>query len=568
MPQVIPIAAKIAATKLVGAVTVGKVLSAVAIASVSSAISQALARKALANATSGSPLEMTRDPAPVARMIYGERRVSGPVTFLETYDDDGQPNEISWLVIPFCGREVDAIGPSYWVNDVPVLISTGDTPIGNINGYFWAWPHLGTTDQTADSNLVAASAQWTSAHRGRGVAHGVFKCKHNTARMPSVPNISAMVRGIKCFDPRNEAHDIDDPSTWEWTDNPALCLLDYLLDTDFGLAVDYDEEIDEAAFIAAANACDELVGLQGGGFTVSGDVTSGSRTIAVGSFAALEDLVIGQTVSGTGIPVGSIVTYIEEDTSESPIFAISQPATASNTGVTLSIAASEKRYRCSAVFETSAEPGVIIDNFVAAMAGEIYAPGGVWTVYAGVARTAEVTLTADDRRGSIEVSCGDAVRDSFNRVRGTFTFPGDNYNMREFPAVTNSLYLGEDNGVESWKDLELAWVPSGSQAQRTAKIELERSRQDITVRKQCQLTALRTKAGDVVGETDATYGWTDKPFLIKNWKFSEEQQQGSETPALVIDLEMREYATASFDWADGAETTVDPSPDTNLPPDV
>src|SRR5690606_26025734 len=63
------------------------------------------------------------------------------------------------------------------------------------------------------------------------------------------PNISAIVKGRKVYDPR-----LDD---YEWSDNAALCVLDYLL-SDFGLGASA-EEIDMNSFIAAANVCDETV---------------------------------------------------------------------------------------------------------------------------------------------------------------------------------------------------------------------------------------------------------------------------------------------------------------------
>ena len=74
-----------------------------------------------------------------------------------------------------------------------------------------------------------------------------------------LPNISATIRGKKVFDPRD--------SSTAFSNNPALCIRDYLTDTRYGLGCSADE-IDDTSFIAAANACDESVTLSadsGGG---------------------------------------------------------------------------------------------------------------------------------------------------------------------------------------------------------------------------------------------------------------------------------------------------------------
>jgi len=53
-------------------------------------------------------------------------------------------------------------------------------------------------------------------------------------------------------------HDITDETTWEWSDNPACCIADYL--TQY-MNVDPADEIDWEANIVAAQACDVLVAI-------------------------------------------------------------------------------------------------------------------------------------------------------------------------------------------------------------------------------------------------------------------------------------------------------------------
>ena len=54
------------------------------------------------------------------------------------------------------------------------------------------------------------------------------------------------------------------------------------------------------------------------------------------------------------------------------------------------------------------------------------------------------------------------------------------------------------------------------------------------------------------------------PFEVRGWTFAVyDDEQGN--PALGVDLNLRETASAVFDWANGEETILDPAPNTNLP---
>lgn len=117
---------------------------------------------------------------------------------------------------------------------------------------------LGTDTQVADADLVAESAGlWTVAHRARGVCYLYVRLEYDQEVFGSVgvPNISAVVRGKKVYDPRT--------TTTAWSDNAALCLADWLR-SDEGLRAS-SAEVPDAEVIAAANICDEDIDLDLGG---------------------------------------------------------------------------------------------------------------------------------------------------------------------------------------------------------------------------------------------------------------------------------------------------------------
>ena len=70
------------------------------------------------------------------------------------------------------------------------------------------------------------------------------------------------MKGHKVYDPRIGGHDVDDPSTWDWSMNPALCLADFLIWQDVGLG-ELPERIDWDLVAAAATLCEEQVVVPG-----------------------------------------------------------------------------------------------------------------------------------------------------------------------------------------------------------------------------------------------------------------------------------------------------------------
>ena len=96
---------------------------------------------------------------------------------------------------------------------------------------------------TAD--LIAEVPGWDSSHRLNGIAYLYVRLQYSQEVFAQgIPNISAVVRGKKLYDPR-------DGST-AYSTNAALCVRDYLA-SDYGFECSADE-INDDYFEAAANA--------------------------------------------------------------------------------------------------------------------------------------------------------------------------------------------------------------------------------------------------------------------------------------------------------------------------
>lgn len=185
-------------------------------------------------------------PAQDHQIIYGKMRVGGAIVFDEATGDN---NKFLHRIIAVAGHEVQSFEEIYINDEVVTLDGSGNvTSPSQYNSKVRINVHLGSPDQTADSDLISESDKWTSNHRLRGIAYMYVRLKFDADAFPNgIPVITATVKGKKLYDPRT--------STTVWSDNPALCLRDYLT-SKYGLAED-EYNIDDTLVSSAANVCDQ-----------------------------------------------------------------------------------------------------------------------------------------------------------------------------------------------------------------------------------------------------------------------------------------------------------------------
>jgi len=111
--------------------------------------------------------------------------------------------------------------------------------------------YLGAPGQAADSAMVSnLGGVWTSAHVGTGLAYLVVELDYDPDSFPGgIPNVSAVVRGLKCYDPRS--------GTTTWTENPALLMRAYAIHPLGGRQA--ATAIDDAVISTAATVCDTSI---------------------------------------------------------------------------------------------------------------------------------------------------------------------------------------------------------------------------------------------------------------------------------------------------------------------
>lgn len=193
-----------------------------------------------ASAPSQARRETIRQAAANRRVIYGEMRSGGVLVYATT---DGEDNKFCHQVLVLSHGEVDSISTTNaWFNADKVTES-------KFSDLYSFQTFRGNADQDV-LTIPGHADEWTPDHKLQGVAFAYLRLEHNADAFPSgLPSASFLIRGRRVWDPRTD--------TIAWSDNTALCLLDYLR-ADFGLNAPLDL-VDIDSFIAAANICDEEV---------------------------------------------------------------------------------------------------------------------------------------------------------------------------------------------------------------------------------------------------------------------------------------------------------------------
>ncbi len=170
-------------------------------------------------------------------IVYGLRRVGGTRVFIET---TGEKNNYLHVVIAVCEGEIDGFNAVY-LNDIDATDSRFDGVLDIVT-------KNGTDDQTG---IVINETDWGTAHALKGCAYIYAKLKFDRDTYPQgLPTITVDIKGAKVYDPRDNSTD--------WSDNPALCIRDYLTNGRYGRAIE-SSLMDDASFSAAATYCDNVI---------------------------------------------------------------------------------------------------------------------------------------------------------------------------------------------------------------------------------------------------------------------------------------------------------------------
>ena len=418
------------------------------------------------------------------QVIYGRTRVGGAVTYIESVDN----NSNLLQVICIAGHPVEEIEDIY-VNDTRVDkakvgggVATGgfvDHPDwkDGVNQVIKVFKGNGSNNTTALNDLYVLTDNSTDVNStdftGNGTSFLLTDFEYNQKVFTNgVPTINAIVKGRKIYDPRKDStsdaydsslgvstHRKTTESTWEYSNNPALCILDYLTQ-EHGLNVGYDE-IDDTEWATEADICEEEV-----------------IEYSEGEAVWMNDRYNLNGVFTRDMAPQEIIPAMLSSCAGSLFYAQGKWV----------LRVGEYRTPISPVFDE----------------GDLRGPMSVDTktsrrdLYNSVTGKVSAEFDFTDPSTSSEID----------------------FIPTDYPMVTSSVLEAEDGGVRNTLELPLPFTTDLLQAQRIAKQTLFRTREQIVVSARFGLKAFQARVGDNIKLTNSRMGWNQKVFEVVSWKFA------------------------------------------------
>jgi hypothetical protein len=346
---------------------------------------------------------------------------------------------------------------------------------------------------------------WTANCSGVGMTAFHLRILYSPLVYPAgIPQISVQVSGKNdILDPRNS------PPTYGYTTNAALCIADYLNQGDttdgrnrikWGYAAPYGTDIPTAELIAAANICDEQVGLS--------------------------------------IPYTSPLT-------------------------------TESRYTCNGHFNLAMKRREILSNLLTSCAGRITdsTPFIIYpAAWPGVSLTFSSAWMDTNASGPRKWRPSVTISSLFNGVKGTYISPTNQWKPSDFPRYAQDadhgyndgpseynydLNLANDGGDRRWLDIQLPFTNSAATAQRIAKIELMRRRQQGTGTFMLNMAGYQIAPADVLAVSLSYFGWDGQylEVLAARLKFDRVALESSgEVILLGTEIDVQETDPSVYDW--------------------
>ncbi len=398
-------------------------------------------------------------PIPV---IYGTRKIG--VIKVHKYVTDlsgGADNELLHLICVLCEGEIDAIEEVFFdgksEND-PQWRKDKNNPASP--KWFTVHRYLGAANQAVSFPAVSAIPNWGFDHKLSGLAYlyVVLQMDKDQSIWRGEPEITARVRGRKIYDPRS--------NTTEYSENPAIQLLDYLQNTVYGKAIGAGRLV-LPSFIAAANLADETVNstvIQNGTPTAYSHKRFSSNTYVDTGTSVFNNVQQMLSSMRGSLPIGSGSLRLQIETEASPVFYFSHGRSEQLNHATIT--------------------------------GKIKSNGG-------------------------------GKKDRFNRVVVRFPNAALDFERDEvfYPDSEDPLFaewLAEDNGVLLEQNFEFNTITNKAEALQMARIIAMRSRFQLQCGFVASPAAIVVEPGDVVGITDDTRGWDAKPFRVEQVKLKDD----------------------------------------------
>ena len=385
-------------------------------------------------------------------VVYGQRQLGVTRVYLET---SGTDNQYLYMACVLCEGEIDSI-QSIKVDDKTVTwtgslthgtvrdVSSGDSNFyKNSTSHIRVQAFLGLDNQVASSVLTTQS-NWNSNYRLRGVAYLAFRFKWNQDVFGSIPDIKVTLKGRKVYDPRT--------ATTAYSNNSALCLLDYLRNTRYGKGLPNSAfETNFQSFQDSADDCETQVTPYSGGSTIDLATTNAVLDTSQKVIDNVQKLLN---------PMRAIFSYNQG----AYILKVEKAGTATKT--------------------------ITSDNVI----------GGI-------------QIIGEKKSKKYNRCIGTFVNPSKNYQEDTVSFPPADDSGLPL-AEQHATLLAEDNNVLLEGNFSFPCVTNPYQAEELCEIILKRSRNALAINVTLTSEFLDLAVGDIVNITYSTASFSAKPFRV------------------------------------------------------
>jgi len=412
--------------------------------------------------------DSNNNPIPV---VYGKRQVGLTRVFVESSGTDNQYLYVAGVLCEGGGAGITAIDEVY-VDDKLVTfdgsltdgtvrgVSSSDTnfykggeSLISIQGFF------GLDNQSA-SSLLDETTNWTSDHKLSGLAYVALRFKWNQDAFNGLPEVRVTVRGKKIYDPRLDStkggsgsHRQDDPTTWAYSANSSLVLLDYLRNSRYGKGLPNDAfETNYDSFKTSANTCDTQVTPYSGAVS---DINLFETNAVIDS----EKKVL-ENVRELLVPMRAIFNY------------------------------TQGKYKVIIEGTGSSQLLLTKDNVVS-----------------------EVKLQGESKSEKYNRVIGTFTNPEKDYQSDTVSYPPFDDSALD-PADQHATMLSDDNNTLLERSFDMLQVTSPYQAEEICENILKRSRNNLKAEVTVTSEALNLSIGDIVTATYDTAGFSAKPFRV------------------------------------------------------
>ena len=504
-------------------------------------------------------------------VIYGRRRVGSTVAFMHTADNRskdlfvvyalsvGEIDQIELDTIEINGvsiKDSKVFRQGYYAGSDKISSGAGSlcdvTQIGNVQesnaGGSGTNParryrmvfnaHHGATDQTVDPMLNASiGTQWTANHKLRGIAYLACSFEYDSRGMfSSIPQVTVVCRGKKLYDPRKDgsisggtgSHRYATPSTFEWSDNATLCLLDYMRDNEYGKGL-AESDINLQTFQSAATTAEALKDTpdyDGSYASATFSGTSGTSflnvdantwdTLKVGGNLSVKDQ--SGNVQFEDNVIVDANRYQPYDTTAIYQAILKNPLTSTYSDEAGQALVKVERFHCNGVIDSNKNILENTQELLSNMRGILNYIDGKYEVTLEDTGSSSFTVTEDHIIGEsgITINYEDKAQKA-NKVVIQFFNALKKYEMDTATVLHDASpnFTSDDGGEELELVIDFPHIVNKYVAYNMGKAILGRSRNQMTISFTAVPELYKVKVGDIITVAYSPVGFTGKLFRVE-----------------------------------------------------